>query len=122
MIVGERIESGLKIKRIQGALSIQASGKESSRNYQMEEEDETNIIEEALQAPSPPPTSYGQYMYATTIQWQQPLLFGPQYQQSWAILLQTSEPRAEDIIITIRANTYLEIIWKEGMLLWIQSL
>lgn len=52
VIVGEHIESILKTEKLQDALSSQVSEKESSSNKQKEEEDETNIIWEAPQAPS----------------------------------------------------------------------
>lgn len=44
VIVGERIESGFKSRRIQDASSNQISGSESLRNFQKEKEDETDSI------------------------------------------------------------------------------
>lgn len=78
VIVGELIESALKIVRIQGASSSQTSWKESFNDSQKEEEDETDAIREA-----PPLVPYGQYPYVAAIQCQQPQLPGPQYQQPW---------------------------------------
>jgi hypothetical protein len=82
VMVGERIESGLKSGKLQDASSSQANEEESFRGSQMEEEDyETNAIWEAPQAP--PPVPYGQPPYVATVQCQQPMYPNSQYQQPW---------------------------------------
>ncbi|XP_058768881.1 uncharacterized protein LOC131642679 [Vicia villosa] len=79
MIIGERIESGLKSGKLQSASSSHTSEKESSCDSQKDGEDATDAIWEALQ--NPPHISYGQHPYVADIQCLQPLLLGPQFQQ-----------------------------------------
>ena len=83
VIIGERIESGLKTGKIVGCGNQQSTSRRPYGGYTKKKEGETNTVTDSVpqyQALMDPMTDLP-YLYVAATQFQQPFQYQPQYQQ-----------------------------------------
>lgn len=83
VVIGERIESGIKTRKIPGGSNQESAVRRPSSGSTKKKEGETNVVTTSVpQYPTPMvPPPYYSYPYVAATQFQQPFNYQPQYQQ-----------------------------------------